>query len=264
MECAALGKPEVGLQVLQECLTAIGDTPRRELIDFFVAYRACVRAKVALHGSRPSTIHLASSADRALHYLHLAESHAPLSGPPWLVVVCGGVGSGKTTLAKQLAEALGFEHLATDVVRRELYGSGGAGAAVGQGLYSPANRLQVYREMYQRAARLLDQNVSVILDGSFELKDAWQELEHVLPHTSARVLAVFCHCAPDRARQRIEARLARGPSDSDARPEMVRKTMAAPIEIPENIPRAFVDTANAPPELAECVYRRMRAMLRTN
>jgi aminoglycoside phosphotransferase family enzyme/predicted kinase len=263
MECAAVGRSEVGLQVLRECLTAIGDTPKHELVDFFMGYRACVRAKVALQGSAPSAIHQTGGVDRALHYMHLAESHAPLSGPPWLVVVCGGAGSGKTTLSRQLAETLGFEHLATDTVRREVYGRGGAGAEVDQGLYSPVHRLAVYREVYQRATRLLDENVSVILDGSFQLTDAWKELEQVLPHTSARVLGVYCRCAPDLARHRVEARLALGTSDSDARPEMVRKTIGAPIEIPDNIPRVCVDTANAPAVLAECVYRRMRAMLQT-
>lgn len=262
MECAALGKPQFGRQVLEECLTAIGDRlstcARRELIDFYMSYRACVRAKVALRGPVTFSIDARGDAERALHYLRLAESHASIGGPPWLLVVCGGVGTGKSTLAGRLALALGCEHLQTDAVRRELLGPSGAGARLDEGVYSAANRLNVYREVYQRAARLLDEDVPVVLDGSFGLAAAWQELEQLLPHTSARVLAIQCRCSPDLARQRIERRLTSGPTESDARPEMVREAKAAAIEIPENIPSVSVNTANSPAVLADCVYRRMR------
>jgi aminoglycoside phosphotransferase family enzyme/predicted kinase len=273
MECAALGKPEVGRQVLQECLTQIGDSladgPRRELIEFYISYRACVRAKVALRGPATFTVDQAAGnrrpvlpgagwAERALHYLHLAESHAASSASPWLIVVCGGVGTGKSTLARRLAETLGLPHLQTDVVRRELFGPAGAGAKLDQGVYSSANRLKVYQEMYQRAVRLLDEGIPVVLDGSFQQADAWRKLEQLLPHTRARVLAVLCRCSPELAHRRVEARIAGGASESDARPEMVHEAKAAPLEIPENILRVSVDTANSPDVLADCVFRRMR------
>lgn len=261
MECAAMGKPDAGQRVMRDCLTAIGDAPRDALVRFYMGYRACVRAKVALCRPDRTTIDQPGRTEQALHYLHIAASHAPLGGPPWLIVVCGGVGTGKSTLARNLALDLGFELLQTDAVRRDLFGAAGHGAGMDEGIYSRANRLKVYHEAFQRAARSLDESVPVVVDGSFQLAGAWEELEHLLPHLSARVLVVHCRCSPELARRRIEKRLAGNRSESDARPEMVRSDGAAHVEIPANLARVGVDTANPPSILADCIYRRMRTMI---
>jgi aminoglycoside phosphotransferase family enzyme/predicted kinase len=261
MECAAMGEPAAGWQVLDECLRALGDAPPAELIDFFMSYRACVRAKIVLCGHTPARLDQVGSTEKVLHYLHVAEAHPAVGGPPWLIVVCGGVGTGKSTLARYLAGNLGFDHLQTDVLRRRRFGLRGCEEDIDEGIYSPANRLQVYHELFQLAAHALDKCVSVVVDGSFQLNGAWHELERILPHTRARVLVVHCRCSPDLARRRIEQRLASGSTESEARPEMVQDATAMHVTIPEHLQHVRLDTANETSSLAECVYSKMRAML---
>ena len=122
-ECDFLGAEWVGTQLFKTYQQQSGDRPAAVLLDFYKSYRACVRAKVAalradqVHGQEQIIF-----ATEARKHLAFAERYAS----PWLrplVVVVGGVaGTGKTTLARALANAFGAEHLRTDVVRQEIFG----------------------------------------------------------------------------------------------------------------------------------------------
>ncbi len=48
MECERLGAPQVGAACMRACVRATGDRPPEQLIAFYKAYRACVRARLAI------------------------------------------------------------------------------------------------------------------------------------------------------------------------------------------------------------------------
>ena len=55
MECARLGAPWIGPRLLAALSAALGDQPPPRLLRFYVRYRACVRARLALaHLAEPS------------------------------------------------------------------------------------------------------------------------------------------------------------------------------------------------------------------
>lgn len=48
VECACLGAPEIGEQLLAACLTAMGDAPPARLLTFYKLFRATMRARLAI------------------------------------------------------------------------------------------------------------------------------------------------------------------------------------------------------------------------
>jgi predicted kinase len=75
-----------------------------------------------------------------------------------LIIVCGLQGTGKTTVAKRIAEKINAILLRTDVLRKEL-------VQVPQ--YTKEEKRRVYDEMFARAKSLLQNDVGVVLDANF-------------------------------------------------------------------------------------------------
>jgi hypothetical protein len=91
-----------------------------------------------------------------------------------LIIVSGLPGTGKTTFARALAERLKVPHLNSDIIRDELDK---------RGQYDPETKEIIYREMYERAAAILQKGETVIIDATFH-KRAYRE--HYLKLTSTR------------------------------------------------------------------------------
>jgi len=77
---------------------------------------------------------------------------------PRLVVVCGLPGTGKTTVARAVADRLDATRLRTDVVRKEL---------VADPEYTSDEERRVYDELVSRAGDRLADGEPVVLDGTF-------------------------------------------------------------------------------------------------
>ncbi len=77
MECEFLGAPWVGPLLVEAYSEVTGDPAPEELIKFYQAYRACLRAKLSLwHITDPEAPDAARWRDKALRYLCLAEVYA--------------------------------------------------------------------------------------------------------------------------------------------------------------------------------------------
>ena len=78
LECERLGAAGVGNQLLKFYCRAAQDPPPERLIRFYKAYRACLRAKLALwHMKEPGRLEASDWFERARTYLHLAEKLLP-------------------------------------------------------------------------------------------------------------------------------------------------------------------------------------------
>ena len=126
------------------------DSAPSSLRDFYIAYRAVVRAKVDC--VRLSQGKSEAAVDAARH-LAIAAQHLE-SGAIRLALIGGNPGTGKSTLARALAERVGAQVISTDDVRRELRDSGaitGDAGVLNAGLYSPDNVEIVYEVALRRA-----------------------------------------------------------------------------------------------------------------
>ena len=79
-------------------------------------------------------------------------------------------GTGKSTVARGIAESRGAVVLRSDVVRKELAGLDPyeyAPAPLGEGLYTPAATTRTYEELLHRARVALELGEPVVLDVSW-------------------------------------------------------------------------------------------------
>lgn len=77
LECERADAPELGRLLLADAAEAMGDAPPPQLLDFYQALRACVRAGLALwHLKEPRYRSVPVWRERAGHYLELAAAHA--------------------------------------------------------------------------------------------------------------------------------------------------------------------------------------------
>lgn len=216
MDLEFLDRADLAEQFLDAYRAASGDTAPASLVHFYVAYRAVVRAKTdCIRAGQGRT----ASIDDARRHLNLAVDHLR-TGAVRLVLVGGGPGTGKTTLARGLAERLGAQVISTDDVRRELMAQGVIGGPAGEfrsGLYSPEQIDAVYAEVVRRAEPLLADGHTVILDGT------WQEPRHraaareAAERNRCRLVELACSLPLEEAAARIAGR--RG-STSDATPQI--------------------------------------------
>jgi aminoglycoside phosphotransferase family enzyme/predicted kinase len=168
------GRRDLADAFVESYLRAAGDPGGREVLRYYVAYRAVVRAKVAgIRAGEPEV----PAADRAAArdqarsrwLLALSVLEAPARRPA-LVLVGGLPGAGKSTLARGLAGAAGFTVIRSDVVRKELAGTASGGAApapFGEGIYTREWTDRTYAECLTRAERVLADGGRVIVDASF-------------------------------------------------------------------------------------------------
>jgi predicted kinase len=242
-ECDFLGAVWVGPQLLASYQHQSGDHPAAILLDFYKAYRACVRAKVAaLRADQLQGRLQEAAATDAQRHLALADKYVA----PWLrplVLVIGGLaGTGKTTLAMALAEALGAELLRTDVIRQELFGSGPHAAKTDGGIYRREARERVYDEVFRRAAALHSDRISVVLDGTFSTLDLLCKARELAVDLRSVFLAIECVCRPETAHERIKQRVAEARDVSDARPEIHDIQRMRWESWPADIPQVHIDT----------------------
>ena len=229
MDLEHLGRPDLGAAFLGAYAEHAGDTWPAALAHHQIAYRAQVRAKVtairALQGD-----HVAAA--RARQLLDLALEHLE-RGRVRLVVVGGLPGTGKSTLAAGLADALDATLLRSDEVRKELAGlpiDHPAPAAFGEGIYSPGATVATYRSMLDRAGVALAMGETVVLDASWTSAGWREEARQLAQVTAADLVELRCELPAAVAAERMARRAVEGgdPSDADAGVAADLAALAAP------------------------------------
>ena len=222
--CDRLGEPAVGHALFEAYRRCSGDVCNLDLITFYRAYRACVRAKVA--GLRSQQVAIPRDDDslqRKHGYLKLADRYAQSLEHPFALIVGGRMGSGKTTLSKRLQETLSAELVSTDAVRTPALktetADRSASSEYGRGEYSRASRMANYDRLVSRAVPLVRRNAGIIFDATFTMRAARQRVVDFAHSLGLRVLQVECECPREEAIHRIQTRAREGNSDSKALPE---------------------------------------------
>lgn len=207
----------------REYVTHSDDAELLELLDFYKAYRALVRAKVGAIRASQAT----SAEQRALErgaaqsYVHLALSYAL---PPVLILTCGLPASGKSWLARHLASPFEAAELSSDVRRKILAQrprTRSEGEAYESGLYSPTLKERTYESLLETSRELLSGSAhsrrrSVVVDATFSTR-AWREPFRALARElGAPFVLVHAHADEERTRQRMEARKGERDESSDA------------------------------------------------
>jgi hypothetical protein len=221
-ELAALAQ-----RLLNGYLDAIWDDGGLALLPLFLACRAAIRAKVlGLAAARGTDGPDSPEMTDARRYLGSALAY--LNPPPARLVALGGVsGTGKSTLARQLAPALGPAPgaviLRSDVVRKRLHG-----VAPGDRLPPEAYRKEASRAVYDalaaRAAVLVRAGHAAIVDAVFLDPDERAQMERVASDAGVPFQGFWLTAPEHILMQRVTARTG---DASDATPEVLRRQLAA-------------------------------------
>lgn len=196
-----------------------GDRSFDQVLSFYKCHRTLVRGKVRGFAwlQHPKTA--AGRTVRALSRAHfrMASRYARDFAPPRLVVVGGLIGTGKSTLARSLAQALGAAWLRTDEIRLAEFAAPRSG--FGEGRYAPRVSAQVYQRLIRRAEASVRRGHSVVCDGTFSLAEGREALRAVARRHRASFHFFECTVPRAVALRRIAKRYADKSDISEARPE---------------------------------------------
>jgi len=215
--------PDLGKAFVRRYVKKSGDAGVNDLIDFYKAYNACVRGKV--DGFQLSQPEIPASARRAAQesarrYFELACEYAKSLPPAMLVITCGLPATGKSTMARGVADAAGMMHYSSDVVRKELQGLAPTERRFERydvGIYAPEFHDQTYSALLERARADLEAGRSVVLDASYIRRDHRKAAAALAKELGAQFAVLHTVADEDLVRERLDARLRTGADASDAR-----------------------------------------------
>ena len=203
--------PRLAFRFLNAYLERSGDYAGLRVLRFYLVYRALVRAKVScMRAHQPGMAARAKSEidEEYRRHLYLAEQlAAPRQAA--LLIMHGLSGSGKTTIAQGLLEALGAVRLRSDVERKRLHGLSAeacSGSALDAGLYAPGASERTYAQLAGLAREVLAARFPVIVDAAF-LKRSWRERFADIARGAGAAFAIAtCTASPATLRARVALR----------------------------------------------------------
>ena len=227
--------------IVEKMAAALGDRGLLKLMDFYKCYRACVRGKVASMRSEEAEIPEVTrkaGAESARRHFRLALQYALCGSRPMTLVVMGRIASGKSALARALADELDWKVFSSDRTRKELadvplYERGNTAARAK--LYPATMTRKTYADLAGNAVRSLKAGNSVILDATFARRIYRSRLLKSLGKVDADVCFIELQISGLAARRRLKKREHSTDEISDARWEdfqMLNHNYEAPRELP--------------------------------
>ena len=192
------------------------------LLPFYQCYRAYVRGKVeSLKSVEPEipTAEQEQARQQARRAFRLAYRYARGTPAPALIVVCGQIGTGKSTVAQHVSEQTGFAILNSDVIRKRLAGllpTTRATADYQAGLYQQDVTRKTYDTIHQAAEEELRSGRGVILDATYKHPEDRRTVLELSTRCQVPLVFVECQTSADIVEQRLREREQRGDNVSDA------------------------------------------------
>jgi aminoglycoside phosphotransferase family enzyme/predicted kinase len=241
MDLAYRGARQLGERFLRRYAAETDDFDLYGVVDYLAAYRAFVRAKVAGIAARDAGIEAGqrAAAERsAASHLELAEGflREPRGGA--LLVLCGVVGSGKSSAAEALADPGRGVVISSDRTRKRMAGLAATdrpGAALGGGIYRREVSDRVYRGLLDRAAAVVESGRLAVLDAAFAQAHRRRAALAWAADRAVPAFLVEVVCSPEVALERLARREAEGRDPSDAGPALHAQSVED-FEPPEEWP----------------------------
>jgi hypothetical protein len=177
MDLELQGAPALAAELAHTYAVRLEDEDFLQLLPFYQCYRAYVRGKVeSLKSTEPEVPvpEQERALKRARRAFRLAGLYARGKPAPALIVVCGRVGTGKSTVSRLLGESTGFSVCNSDVVRKRLAGllpTTRAGTAYQAGIYSEDFTRRTYAALLNDAEEELRAGRGVIVDATCKQRE---------------------------------------------------------------------------------------------
>jgi len=222
MDLELNGAPALAAELVHAYAVDAGDEDFLRLLPFYQCYRAYVRGKVASLKSREPEVspdEQERARQQARRAFRRAFRYARGAPAPALVVVCGQVGTGKSTVAQLFSEHTGFSAVNSDVVRKRLAGllpSARVGGDYRAGIYNEDFTRRTYAALRTHAEEELRAGRGVIVDATYKHTEDRRALLELGSLLGVPVLFLECRTSAAEVERRLRERERRGDSVSDA------------------------------------------------
>jgi aminoglycoside phosphotransferase family enzyme/predicted kinase len=204
------GLPRHGNAVWNRYLEDAGDVSGMSVMPLFLSCRAAVRAKTNVTAARlqPHVQRRNEFQAMAREYLAMAERllHPP---GPCLVAIGGFSGTGKSTLARDLAPSLGGVPgavvIRSDVIRKRLAGVLPLDRLGAEG-YSPGMSERVYATVAERARTTIREGHTAIVDAVYARPGDRQAIERVAADAAVPFVGIWLEAPETTLIARVEQR----------------------------------------------------------
>jgi uncharacterized protein len=212
MDLDFLGQPELSAKLENAYAAAARDSNLATLLPFYKCYRACVRGKVESLKHEETDVaepEQREAALQAMQYFLLATRYAKGSGKPMLLIVCGMVASGKSTVARLLSARTGFPVIDSDRVRKKLAGISPTTRArdgYQSGIYTEDFTRLTYESLLKAADNRLANGQGVIIDATFGNPKHRRLFTELARRYNVPLLFIECRTDENTIRQRLKNR----------------------------------------------------------
>jgi predicted kinase len=258
MDLDFFGCADLSRQFETAYAAAASDSEMATLLPFYKCHRAYVRGKVESLKSEEQEI---SSADRqraslqALRYFCLATRYTESRRKPILLIVCGLIATGKSTVAGLISNLTGFPVYSSDQVRKKLAGMAPTTRRTDkfqQGIYAEQFTEQTYVSLLEAAEQCLARGNGVIIDATFAAPRYRNQFLDLAGRFNVPVLFIECRSVERTIRERLAARERDLNEVSDAT-WAVYRTMREQIKAFSEIPKNYHIELNTDRNLARAL-----------
>jgi uncharacterized protein len=243
------GRSDLGNMFLRNAARELGDAGMLKITNFYKCYRAFVRGKVeSIQATEKETTNPQEHEKQAARYFRLALRYAIGGSEPLILVVMGGVGTGKSTIAKRLASELNWPVFSSDEIRKTIAGvplTQRSPPELRAKLYSAQMTRRTYRKLIGdglaaigcsrgRRPRPVQPRKGVILDATFSTQALRKFLRDECKKANVQIQFIELGVGPDEIKNRLKLRDEKTAETSDARLEDFGK-LSATYEPPSEL-----------------------------
>jgi len=198
-------------RLLNHYLQHTGDYHGMALLRYYLVYRALVCAKVSLlrHAQQPNDAAVSDQASlKYAAFVNLAERFTKV-GQIALIITHGYSGSGKSTIAAQLAEKIGALQIRSDIERKRLFGYRAqerTGSGLDSGLYTQEAGLKTYLHLAECAKFVIDADFSAIIDATFLMAQQRDLFRELAAECGVKFLIIDFQASDEELSRRIKQR----------------------------------------------------------
>jgi uncharacterized protein len=172
MDLAGKKQPQLANQLINTYLQFTGDYEGLNLLAYYLSYRAVVRAKIALFRLNQKGLNDKEKLDicNDFHnFINLAEFYT-LPKSPCLIIMHGLTGSGKSTIAKNIAVECGIIQISSDIIRKQLFNIPlyeNSNSTPYEGIYTSQSTEKTYNKLLELAKVVITAGFTALIDATF-------------------------------------------------------------------------------------------------
>lgn len=250
MDLEHSGHPGHAWRFLNDYFSLTGDYEGLPLLRFYKTYRAMVRAKVTAirHLQEKDRREKQRTLEEHRSYISTALSYtAPR--PVGLILTCGVSGSGKTTVARELALRIPAVHIRSDIERKRIFGLGQfekSSPELSRKMYSAKGTELTYARLHEIAALCLESSHPVIVDATFLLEKERRLFISLGKQWGFPVVILYCKAPEKLLEERVRKRQLKGKDASEADIAVLRRQIRhfLPLSVREQSITLTIDTSS--------------------